>query len=109
MSKKTPQEFTVEYQTDSAMMRAGFVKAMLLIARVDNVPEDIKQVALECIDIISGLQDYKKKTIEVEDIPKPVQPKTEVKEPEVIEEPKQPKTEKPVNPQSPNYRFRKRR
>ena len=115
MSEKSPQELSHEYQKDSATMRAGFIKAMNLIISMDDVPEKVKQVASECIDIISGQKDFVAKTDAIEAEPKPPEPKPLPTEPTPLPEAKKPEIRNPAadlpkNPaSSANWRFRKRR
>jgi hypothetical protein len=111
MNKKSPQQLASEYQKDSAAMRAGFIKAMNLIISMDEVPEKIKQVAVECIEIISGQKDFVAKTTAIETEPKPPEPKPLPTEPTPLPEvPKNPAADLPKNPSSSaNWRFRKRR
>ena len=110
MSKKSPQELTVEYQKDSPMMRAGFVKAMNLIISMDDVSEKIKQLAEDCIEIISGQKDFVIKTDTIESEPKLPEPSPLPTEPTPLSEvPKNPAADLPKNkPSSANLRFRRK-
>ena len=97
MPKKTPQQLASDYKKDSPMMRAGFVKAMKIISEADNIPQSIRQIANDCINIISGISDYNVKTVESNsevELPQP-------KKPEPPKEQPKPKT-------SANWRFRRR-
>jgi len=112
MSNKTPQQLASEYKRDSATMRAGFIKAMNLIKDAENVPENVKQLANECIHIISGVSDYNSKTTAMAsepELPKPkdptVEPKPAIPPPDVPEQPKPPIQPKP--PTDANRRFRR--
>jgi len=108
MTKKSPQQLASEYKKDSPMIRAGFIKAMNLIIGADSVPENVKQIALDCINIISGLDDYVEKEFTVQEPPE--LPKTTEVEP-LPEAPKNPASLLPPasksSPNSANRRFRR--
>jgi len=111
---RSAKDQTADHVKDNPMIRVGYVKAMQAIANDPSVPETVKILAEDCIEIISGLRHYTAKEDAAAELPAVDMPVDS--DDQGTQNEKEPKPNPVVNPAvnpsprpKPTPRFRKRR